>query len=129
MEKQFISIITRSQSTKVYQDDILMIRQQNRKVTVVTDDGEYEFYAKMKEVCALLHSRFFLCSQGLVVNFDNVVRIADCTIRFANDVFIQVSREVFFRTRKAFNLYLREMEGQGRTKDDSEISKDRKKKK
>lgn len=108
MEK-FIPIINRWDCCKVSLNDIIYIESSGRRAKVVTEGKEFWIYAKISELIGYFENdiRFFLCTNGMLVNFDYVNSMKDQVIYFRDGGEYLLGRGSFLRAKQTFANYLK----------------------
>ena len=107
MDDNYIPVITRFYSIKLYLRDILYIERQSRVLFFHTEKEDLKVYEGIQEVLPYLDSRFYPCLTGLLINFDKVDRMRDGRIFFCDKkTHIDCGRQCFTRTKGAFNKYM-----------------------
>lgn len=107
MSERYIPIISGSHTARVKVSDIIMVERNRRKLHVVTDEKEYEYYEKIENVELLLDGRFYPCLKGCYINFERVSHMEDQRIYFDNGHFFDLGRENYIRTKQKYRGYLR----------------------
>ena len=105
MTIECITISTGRRTTKVNLSDVLYIERNLRKVRIVTDQDEIEYYQRLENLIPLLDSRFFPCLKGCYINFDRVKSMEEQQIIFDCGKRFYLGRTNFIRTRKAYKKY------------------------
>ena len=72
-EEKYIPIICGKETAKVRVSDVVMVMKDKRKLRIVTDEKEYDFYERMEHVEPLLDSRFFFCIKGWLKKQEKVI--------------------------------------------------------
>ncbi len=106
MEKNYLPIIRKCLSGKVLVDEIVCIKQDLRQVKVVTDKGVVSLRGKIEDTNRYLTDDFFQCHSYLIVNLTKILAMSNNTIFFTNKRKIELGRDNFIKTRKAYNRYL-----------------------
>lgn len=106
-EEKYIPVICGKEAAKVRVSDVVMVMKDKRKLHIVTDKKEYDFYERMEHVEPLLDSRFFCCLKGCYINFEKVASMAEQTIYFDNGSTFGLGRQNFIKTRQRYKLYLK----------------------
>ena len=106
MERDYIPVIRRSESSKVYLKRIMLIEQELRKIMIFTEEGKYWRYGKIEELSKYLDKRFLKCHSSCIINMDKVVKMRDQTIYFENGYKIIICKEKFYSAKNKFNGYL-----------------------
>lgn len=107
--KDYIPIITKKYSCKINTDDILYIEQQQRKLTLVTEQGSYSFYERMDNIIGFLDDRFFRTMKHLTVNLEKILMAREQRIVFQNGETIYLGKENYIRTKQRYVAYLRRL--------------------
>jgi len=107
MSERYIPIISGSHTAKVKVSDIVMVERNRRKLHVVTDAKEYEYYEKIENVELFLDGRFYPCLKGCYINFERVSHMEDQRIYFDNGRFFDLGRENYIKTKQKYRGYLR----------------------
>lgn len=109
MINRFIVVQNGREEAKVRVTDIIMIERIGRKLRIMTDERNFDYYERLENVIRLLDGRFFPCLKGCYVNFERVERMAEQSIFFDNGLVYGLGRENFLRTRHEFKEYLQKM--------------------
>ena len=104
--KNYIPIIRRDETCKVFIENILAIEQDLRKTVIYTEGDKYWRYGKMDELLTYLDGRFFKCHHSCVINMDKVVKMREQTIFFENGFSIMMGREKFQCAKQNFARYM-----------------------
>ena len=106
MEK-YILVLTSNIAAKVKVKDIVYIERDKRKLRLVTDLEEYEYYEKIENIETLLDGRFFPCLKGCYINLEKVVSMRDQKITFEGGQILYLGRENFLKTMQYYKIYLK----------------------
>ncbi|PKM53198.1 MAG: DNA-binding response regulator, partial [Firmicutes bacterium HGW-Firmicutes-5] len=88
-------------------DEILYFESLGRKIKVVTDETEYEYYYTISALEKELDPvRFVLCHRSYIVNLKNVKSIKTKTAILKNGVMIPISPKRNQKVYDAFTRYL-----------------------
>lgn len=109
-EEKYIPVICGKEAAKVKVSDVVMVIKDKRKLHIVTDGKEYDFYERIEHVEPFLDSRFFCCLKGCYINLEKVVSMTDQTIYFDNGFTFGLGRQNFIKTRQRYKLYLKKTE-------------------
>lgn len=107
MHDECILILTASVTARIRISDIVYIQRDKRKIHIVTDLEEYEYYEKMENIEPLLDRRFFPCLKGLYINLNKVVSMRDRKITFEGGQFLYIGRENYLKTAQYYKFYLK----------------------
>ena len=83
--------------------------KKSRKVRIVTDQDEYEFYESFEQVCEGLDKRFYPCLKTCYINLEKVNKMENQTIFYANGECFYLGRDNYVRTRQYFSAYLKHL--------------------
>ena len=106
MEK-YIPIITKQYSCKVSVDDIVYIRQHEKKLDIVTEAESYSYYEKMDNVIDCLDDRFYRVMKRLVVNLDKVTMVREQQIHFDKGGEIYLGKDNYIKAKQRYTAHLR----------------------
>ena len=107
MYEEYLIIMTASVTARIRIRDIVYIERNKRKIRIVTDLEQYEYYEKMKNLEPLLDRRFFPCLKGLYINLNKVVSMHDRIITFEGGQTLLIGRENFLKTAQYYKFYLK----------------------
>ena len=112
----YIPVISRPVSGRIRVSDLNMVRRDARRIGYYIEAQEEPFwvYDKIDHVSQYLDDRFYRCTQGCYVNFDNVRSMRDQKVLFTDGCELYVGRNNFVRMRQCFNRYLRERAAHGK---------------
>lgn len=106
MEK-YIPVITKKYSCKVSVDDIVYIRQHEKKLDIVTEEERYSYYEKMDNVVDYLDDRFYRIMKRLVVNLDKVTMVREQQIYFENGDGLYLGKDNYIKAKQRYTAHLR----------------------
>jgi DNA-binding LytR/AlgR family response regulator len=106
MLRDYIPIIRRDETSKIFVDDVLCIEQELRKAVIYTMGDTYWCYGKISDLSKHLDNRFFQCHQSYIINMDRVVKMREQTIYFENGFKITIGRDKFSIAKQSFSAYL-----------------------
>ena len=104
-EKSFIVIWNRYESTKIDIDDILYIERRLRKIYLLTEIREIEYYEKLKYVEPLLEDYFFKIGSGTFINIIKIKSVLEESVIFDCGLEIPIPRKISFRLRQRHRGY------------------------
>lgn len=78
----------------VSQSDIIYFESQGRKIRLVTTDGIYEFYGRIKDVIKILSNDFMIIHQSYIINKAHVRHYAYETIEMENGDVLTISQNL-----------------------------------
>lgn len=104
----YLPIVTKACTTRVRVSDVMMITRNNRKLEIVAESGEFQYYEKLDNVTKCLGEGFYRCSDGIIMNFEKVECMKHQGVTFSNGTHVDMGRDAYLRTRKAFTEYLQE---------------------
>lgn len=87
-------------------DHVVLIERRLRKICIVTDKEEHEYYERLENIIPCLDQRFYPCLQGCYINFEKVSMMKDQEIRFKNEYSFYLGKTNFQKTRRAYKKYL-----------------------
>jgi len=106
MERRYIPIVKRSETSKIYLESIILIEQNLRKVVIHTEEDSYWRYGKIEELVKYLDGRFLKCHSSCIINMDKVIKMREQTIFFENGLEIGIGREKFLSAKQNFARYI-----------------------
>lgn len=80
--------------------DILCFISERRKIKVVTAQGQWEFYGKMKDILPKLPESFLLIHQSYLVNKEHVFRYSYDVVELRNGMLLPISKANRKRVRE-----------------------------
>ncbi len=107
MQEEYLLILTASVTARIRIKDIVYIERDKRKIHVVTDLEEYEYYEKMENIKPLLDTRFFPCLKGLYINLEKVASMREQKITFEGGQVLFLGRENYLKTAQYYKFYLK----------------------
>lgn len=107
MKEEYILILTQAVAARIRITDIAFIERDKRKIRIVTDLEEYEYYEKLENLEPLLDRRFFPCLKGCYINLEKVVSMRDQKITFEGGQVLYLGRENFVKTLQHYKIYLK----------------------
>lgn len=116
MKDNYITVALRGCVRKVMLDDIVYLARDGRKLRLMTDEGEIEFYERLDNVLHVLDERFYPCLKGCYVNLEKISCMDEQQIFFENGATYALGRENFVRTKQKYYRFLKsnEMQRKGR---------------
>lgn len=87
-------------------DDIIYLEKQLRKIVVITQNENCEFYGRFDELIPQLDQRMIRCHNSFIVNMDYVLQISPEGFQLKGGVNIPISRRRNAEVRNAFLHYL-----------------------
>ncbi len=109
MEERYIPLITKSYIRKIFLGDIVYIMKKQRKIQIVTEQEQFEYYEKMEPLLPYLDGRFYCCLRNIVINMDKVERMENQTIYFMNGERIWLGRDNYVRSKQMYSAYLKKL--------------------
>lgn len=106
MSGNYIPIITKDETSKIFIEKVTFIEQELRKTVIYTDEDRCSCYAKIGDFIKYLDGRFFECHQSYIINMDKVVKMREQTIFFENGHQITLGRDKFKHARQKFSGYI-----------------------
>ena len=104
-EKSFIVVWNRRESTKIDIDDILYIERRLRKIYLLTELREIEYYENLKYVEPLLEDYFFKIGSGTFINITKIKSVLEESVIFDCGLEIYIPRKISFRLRQKHRGY------------------------
>ena len=101
-----IPILTRSETTSVYPDEILYAESRLRLVLIRTRLRQYRYYGKLDNLMRALGKSFYRCHVSWIINLDEVVSIKGSAIHMSDGKVILLGRNKFQAARKAYIKHL-----------------------
>lgn len=91
-------------------DEILYLYSDDKKVCIVTSQGEKEFYGKLKDVLHKLPPHFIQIHKSFIVNQDCVIQYSYERVKMMNDEILNISRPYKNKVRERMIYDKRERE-------------------
>ena len=107
MKEEYILVLTQTVAARIKIDDIVFIERDKRKIRIVTDLEEYEYYEKLENIEPLLDRRFFPCLKGCYINLEKVASMRERRITFEGGQVVYLGRENFLKTMQYYKIYLK----------------------
>ena len=107
MNEEYILILTQTLAARIKVDDIIYIERDKRKVRIVTELEDYDFYERIENIEPLLDNRFFPCLKGCYINLEKVVSMREQRITFTGGQVLYLGRENFLKTLQFYKIYLK----------------------
>lgn len=107
MAENYISIISGKVAARVKVSDVVFIERNRRKLHIVTDKDEYDYYEKLENIEPLLDGRFYPCLKGCYINLEKVTSMAEQSIQFENGEVFNLGRENFIKAKQRYMCFLR----------------------
>ena len=107
MNEEEILILKQTIVARIKLRDIVYIERNKRKIHIVTDLEEYEYYEKLENIEPLLDRRFFPCLRGCYINMDKVASMREQRITFEGGQTLYLGRENFLKTMQYYKIYLK----------------------
>ena len=107
MSDEYILVLASNVAARIRTGDIVYVERNKRKLRIVTEQDEYEYYESIESIKPLLDSRFFPCLKGCYINLEKVVSMRDQKITFEGGQVLYLGRENFLKTMQYFKLYLK----------------------
>lgn len=107
MKDRYVLVLTQSVAARINIEDIVFIERDRRKIRIVTNMEEYEYYEKMENIEPLLDGRFFPCLRGCYINLEKVVSMREQRITFEGGHTVYLGRENFLKTLQYYKIYLK----------------------
>ena len=104
-DEDIIVIKTRSESTKLTLGEILLVQRKLRKLYIVSESRQYEYYEKMENVEPLLDEPFFQVLDGTYVNIEKIKTIHKGSILFDNGYEFFLRERVASKVRQKHTAY------------------------
>lgn len=102
----YLVLIGKSVSEKILLEDILYLMQDMRDVQINTDKRVRLVKGKVDDFQEKLNEHFYRCHSYCIVNLDRVSKMSDCIISFDCGKEIYLSKNNFFKAKKAYEEYL-----------------------
>lgn len=77
---------------KITYDEILYFESKNKKIIIHLNDGEKEFYGKLKDIEAITKSHFLSIHKSYLVNINKIVKSAYEYVILINDEILNISQ-------------------------------------
>lgn len=107
MAEQYINIISGKENARVKVSDVVLIERTRRKLLVVTENREYNYYEKLENVESLLDSRFYPCLKGCYINLEHVSQMSEQCIYFDNGYSYNLGRANYSKAKQKYKGFLR----------------------
>jgi len=105
----YLPLIMRGTVTKVPVREIIYIMKVNRKVRIVTEGAQYEYYERIENMMQYLDGRFYACLKGTIINLDKVEKMEAQTIRLQNGEVLVLGRDNFIRAKQRYAAWLKKL--------------------
>jgi len=109
VEERYIPLITKSCIRKIFLADIVYIMKKQRKILIVTDAEQFEFYENLEPFLPYLDTRFYCCLRHAAINLDKVERMENQTIYFENGAWIWLGRDNYIKAKQRYTAYLKKL--------------------
>ncbi len=109
-EKEYLTFQSGLSIRKLPPSDILYLEVRNRKVSVHSKTGVFDFYGKLEVLEKKLPARFFRCHRSFIVNMDTVMRFDKTDIFLMNGESVPVSKRKYQEFSMAF---MKQMQKEG----------------
>jgi len=106
MKQDYIPVITRKETTKVYLKDILYIETELRVIKIYTDSRIYRKYGKLDDVMNYLNSHFYRCHKSCILNLEKVMSMDDGIFYFYGGITLRIGKNNYQYTRSYYRKYL-----------------------
>lgn len=106
---KFIPIVTRNQSIRMETDSIYKIQRDNRRLSILTAEGEFYYYEKLERIEQHLGNNFYSCLKGCLINLDKVKSMKDQTVVFENGQEYNLGRSNYIKTRQVYSAYIKNL--------------------
>lgn len=106
MAEKYLSIIGGRINARIRLSDVVLIERQNRKLHVVTEDRNFDYYEKIENVEPILDGRFYPCLKGCYINMERVSAMAEQSIYFDNGTHYELGRDNFIKAKQSYKHYL-----------------------
>lgn len=107
MKDNYITVAVHGCVRKVTLDEIVYLARDGRKLRLMTDMGEIEFYEKLENVLHVLDERFYPCLKGCYVNLEKISCMDEQQMFFENGASYALGRENFVRTKQKYYHFLK----------------------
>lgn len=109
MKGRFFNVYVRGMAVRIFLEEVNYIERRGRKIKIDSMNDNHITYDNMQRITAFLDRRFYLCLDGLIINFDKIANITDQQIQFVNGEQISFGIYNFRRMKKAYRRYLEKM--------------------
>lgn len=108
MNQKYLVVKNRFNVSKVEVKDIMYILRDGRKLIVVTEDNEYVYYSKMKNIEPIVGDSLFRLLDRCFINLNylKTVNLLNRRCIFVNGDELFWGRDSISKLRKAFDKYL-----------------------
>ena len=98
---------TRTESTRVFLKDVVVVERRLRKIFIVTSERLMSFYEKICFIEPLLGDNFYEALDGCFVNLERTVSAKDGILMFDNGYELPLSERSFVRAKRNHYAYHR----------------------
>lgn len=106
IRQDYIPVITRKETTRVYLKDILYIETQLRVIIIYTESRTYRKYGKLDDVMSSLNGHFYRCHKSCILNLEKVISMEDGIFYFNGGLSLRIGKNKYQYTRKYYRKYL-----------------------
>ena len=106
MKQDYIPVITRKETTRVYLKDILYIETELRVINIYTENRIYRKYGKLNDLMNSLNSHFYRCHKSCIVNLEKIMSMEDGVFYFYGGKTLRIGKNKYQYTRSYYKKYL-----------------------
>lgn len=106
MEQEYIPVITRKETTRVYLKDILYIETELRVINIYTESRIYRKYGKLDDMMSFLDNHFYRCHKSCIVNLEKIMSMQDGVFYFHGGTTLRIGKNKYQNTRRYYRKYL-----------------------
>lgn len=106
--KLFFEFKSRGKLYKIPCEDIIYFSSMERKIIIITCNGQYEFYGKLKNIASGLKSMFLQIHQSYLINQNYVSEYGYDSVKMINGDVLIISKANRVKVRKQIQLYRKE---------------------
>ncbi|MBR3786044.1 MAG: LytTR family transcriptional regulator DNA-binding domain-containing protein [Firmicutes bacterium] len=107
MNQEYLLVLTTSLAARIRIKDVIYIERDKRKIRIITDLEEYEYYERLENLEPMLDRRFFACLKGCYINLEKVVSMRNQKITFQGGQVLYLGKENFLKTMQYYKDYLK----------------------
>ena len=105
MDRSYILVVTRWESTIVYLDEVLYLEKRLRKLAVITEAEVLEYSEDLSEVALSLGENFIPILKTCYVNMDRVKRVKERRAVFDCGLVLELTERPYIRLKNGHTLY------------------------
>ncbi|MGC2872228.1 LytTR family transcriptional regulator DNA-binding domain-containing protein [Ihubacter sp. rT4E-8] len=106
MAEKYLPIISGAVSARIKLSDVVLIERKNRKLHVMTEGHDFDYYEKIENIEPILDGRFYPCLKGCYINMERVEAMAEQSIYFDNGEQFALGRDNFVKAKRTYKHFL-----------------------